>query len=117
MPKTNIPALTQFIQDSFEGRYQSSKKLVHLTSTSTKLVDNNFERLALYIINTSIYEASVSPEENTTNARKIIIAGNGGMLSLTARDDLILVGENWSGLISAGSGDIYVIELVRYLAG
>ncbi len=114
MANPGKPALTQLIEQEFEGKYQANKSIITLSTSSSQIVPNNFERLGLTIVNTGAQDAFISLEPNATVESGIVLLAAGGHLSLIAREDLVLVGDYWTGITDTGTTTLYVIEIVRY---
>ncbi len=108
------PALVDLIEAELDGRYESKFKTVQLNSTGIEIVSQNYERVALNFVNIGSYIAVIRPDAMPTTNTGFFLAANGGSLSLSWRDDLVLPGLAWYGLYLNGATTIYAIELSRY---
>lgn len=110
------PALQQYVEDLVGGQFTVQITMPTIGTVPTKVVGNNFERMALTIINTGSVSLLLSPLVSVAAAQGIILGAAGGSLSVNARDDLILPGWEWWGLGSGGTPTTLVIEVLRYNA-
>lgn len=109
-----LPALEQYLEEVFGGRYYVRPSKVTVQTSITEIVKNNFERLGLTLINGGANDIHLMPDTSVTSSVGILLGSNGGFLSLTARDDLILVGYGFWGVASTASSDLTIMEVLRY---
>lgn len=108
-----VPALQAYIEKLVGGRFEVRDSAVIVNTTTKKVVDHNYERLALTIVNVSGATVYLAPTTTVTGSAGIALLGSGASLTLTARDDLVLVGREWYALAST-LGGIYILEVFRY---
>lgn len=111
------PALQQYIESLVGGQFTVTISMVTVTTSATKLVGNNFERMALVMINTGTVNAVILPDISVSTTNGITLNANGGSVTLNAHDDLALVGWNWNGVVNAATTTFTCMEIVRYNAG
>ena len=111
-----IPALQQIMEDEFNGSFEVSDELLSVGTTVTQIIPHDYERLGLVIINTSQDIIYVAPFGSVSTASAIIMLSNGSSISMTAKDDLVLVGHEWYALGAVGAQSIYVLSVRRYRA-
>ncbi len=109
-------ALQSYIEGLVGGQFTVQLSTVTVNTSSTKLVANNFERMALMLINTGSTNAAVLPSMAVSSTNGVILNANGGSMTLNAHDDLALVGWEWDGITASSSTTFTVMEILRYSA-
>lgn len=109
-----IPALQAYIEKEFGGRFDYSLKSVTVGTSVTKVVDHNFERMALAIIQLGSGSLYLSPLRTVSSSEGIALVAAGGSATFTARNDLVLPGVEWWGVGSAAGQTVFVLEVFRY---
>lgn len=109
-----LSALDRYVNDYVGGRFDVKTETVSIGTTVTQAVPNDFERLAITFINAGANDVHILPNQNVTISRGIVLGANGGFLSLTVRDDLVLVGYDWYGIATTAASDLEVISVLRY---
>lgn len=110
----NLPALERYLLEVYGGRFTSQTNTVTILTSLTLAINHDFERLALTFINVGTNDIHITPDQSATSSTGILLGGNGGFLSLVARDDLILVGYEWYGVASTATSNLEIISVVRY---
>lgn len=108
------PALVRFLENEFGGKYVARTTFPTVGTSLARLVPNDMERMALTIINTGADDVYLTPGPNAAVGTGILLGANGGFLSLTARDDLVVVGYDFWAIASTASSAAMVIEILRY---
>lgn len=109
-----VSALQAHIESKVGGRFYVQITSVNVGASATKLVDHNFERMGLVLINTGSNDASVAPQSSVTTSTGILLGKNGGNASLDADEDLALVGWEWWAIPQASTTTFLCIEVIRY---
>lgn len=117
MTERGKPALQKFIEDFVGGNYVVTVSQVTVTTTPTRIVPNDFERMALTIINTGSVDLRCLPDMSVTNIKGIVLGALGGNLNLVANEDLALTGWDWYAVCASGSTTVELITITRYSAG
>ncbi len=107
-------ALTQIIEKEVSGSFDVVESEGSVSTTLTKIAPHNFERLAMTIVNLGAANCYVSPSENVSATHGIKLNANGGSLTLTARDDLTMVGHEWYAIAEGANNAAYITQVVRY---
>lgn len=107
------PALQSFIENFVGGGFNTTTSTVTLGATATLLLPSNFERMAANIINTGSNNIIVAPTKLVASTMGILLGSLGGSLSLTANEDLALVGWDWWGISTSGAPVVTTIEITR----
>lgn len=76
----------------------------------TKIVGINPLRVGLTIVNLSGNVVYISPKNNVSAARGILLQPTGGFFSINWRNDMELCILDWYGISTAVNQDIYVLE-------
>lgn len=109
-----LPALEAFLQSEFGGRFDVKTTSVSVATALTQVVKHNMERMGLVFVNVGSNDVHITPSREASGSVGILLGSSGGFLSLTARNDLVLVGFDWFGVASTASSDVYIIEILRY---
>lgn len=109
-----MPALSEYIKGRFGGDFFTQLTSVTVTNAATKLVDHNFERMALVMINSGSTNAQVLPGSTVSTTNGITLNANGGALGETADSDLVLPGWEHYGITASGTTTLTIFEIIRY---
>ena len=109
-------ALHAFIEEKVGGQYFLQTLNPSVNGTASKILPNNFERMAVTVINTGPTDMTVMFSNGVTTTNGILLGKNGGGLSMSADEDLALVGwEMWA--VTAGSSTTaFTAEVIRFAA-
>lgn len=114
MGEQAVQPLTSFISTKVKGNFTAQNKSVSVQTTTTDLLPNNFGRMSVVMSNFGSYDIFVWPGELPAGASGIKIGADGGVLTLSAGDDLVLVGYDWSGIAPAGASDLLIVAVEEY---
>lgn len=109
-----ISPLHRYIDAAYGGNFLVKNTDISVGLTSTQLAPNNYDRLSLVISNYGANDIYVWPGELPAGAQGIHIASGGGVMTLTAKDDLVLVGYDWHGVGKTGTSTALVIAVNQY---
>lgn len=107
------PALQAFVESKVGGGFNVTIDLVSVPAAGILIAPNDFERMALQIINTGGTALAVSPTANQPNTTGILIGANGGNITMNADQDLAMVGWSWYAIPLTGTGMVTVIKTTR----
>lgn len=108
------PALQSFIESFVGGNFVVTVENVAVTTTPTRVLQNNFERMAAAIINVGANAIRVTPGQTVTSTMGIVLGDSGGNLSLSANEDLAMVGWDWWAQTVTSTSTVTVMYLTRY---
>ncbi len=108
------PALQTFIENFVGGNYVVAITNVTVTTTPTRVAQNDFERMALTFINVGAADLHMTPSNTVTSSQGIALGHDGGSLSLAANEDLALVGWDWWAVVATGTTTVTVVTVTRY---
>lgn len=111
------PALQSFVETFVGGNYVATVTQVTVTTTPSRVMQNDMERMAATIINTGTTDVRLLPDIGVSTVKGVVLAQGGGNMSLVANEDLTLVGYDWWAVVSAGSTTLEVITTTRYNPG
>lgn len=109
-----LTALEAFLREQYGGRFTVEPTTVAIQTALTQAVGNDFERMALTFINVGANDIYLTPDRSAAVGNGILLGATGGFLSLTARDDLVLVGWSWFGVAATGATNLLVFAVKRY---
>lgn len=78
--------------------------------TALRVVANRPYRAAFTIINTSVNNVFISPNNLVSTTRGILLGPNGGAYQAIWSEDLALVGKEWWCIGDAAGSTLYVLE-------
>lgn len=110
-------ALSDLIEEEFGGAFDTAESNAATTATASRAVPNNPECLGTTIINLGANAVYLSPSSGVSATAGIMLAANGGSLTLNAREDLTLAGHEWYAVSPAGASTLFTIRILRYRAG
>jgi len=113
-PFEQLTALEAYLRERFGGRFTVETSTVSIGTSLTKAIEHDFERMGLTFINIGTNDIHLTPSRDATSSVGVLLGANGGFLSLTARDDLILVGWDWFAVASSSPTDLLVFNVKRY---
>ncbi len=116
-----VPALQQLVESEFGGAFEVDSGIADVAQTPTKIVGHDFERMSLVFINVGTELLVIAPSNNVSSTQGIIMLQNGSSVSLNAKDDLVLVGHEWYGIVvpiidqpAFFTSPIYYLDTRRY---
>lgn len=109
-----LTALEAFLREQYGGRFTVEPTTVSVGTGLTKVVDNDFERMALTFINIGANDVYITPSRDAADGKGVLLGATGGFLSLTARDDLVLVGWSWFGVAHTAASNVLIFPVKRY---
>lgn len=83
-------------------------------TTVTKLAANNPRRTSLLIINIGSNNIYLSPSNDVSSSKGILLVSNGGSFSTAYDEDLLLPCKDWYAIASGANSNVYVLENVLY---
>lgn len=103
------------IKDEFGVEtYERENPLTDTVGTSvTRVLPYSPSRVSCVIVNLGGYDLYVSPRNNVSGSKGILIPANGGNLTLIWREDFTLVAHEFFGISPNGSVDVYILELLE----
>ncbi len=108
------PALQEYIERQYGGRFSATPVTVSVGLTASRIVQNNFERVALVLVNLSAGNVYVGLDPTVSPTGGIKLGSNGGLMSLNVKDDLVLVGNSWYAVNDTVVGPLYLVSVVRH---
>lgn len=114
---SNVPALVYYIEQIYGGKFYTRPRTITLNAGITKVVDNNYERVALIIVLLSTSTVYFAPNQNVSDTGGIELTATGSTITTNAHDDLTLPGDTWYAYSATGGEKVYTIEIIRYTEG
>ncbi len=108
------PALQAYLEEQFEGAYYVRDRTISVGGVAMEIAPNNFERLGLVMVNLSTANLYLSPSSKVSPTSAILLTGSGSTASLTAHNDLVLVGYGWYAISAVPPANVFVLEVIRY---
>lgn len=109
-----LGAAVDFIQKYYGGRFEEDDATVAVATTSTKIVDNNPDCLALTIINLGSNTLILRPGDAPSSTAGVLLVSAGGSVTMNVRDDLTLPTREWYGIGSGGATTAYYVRVNRF---
>ena len=107
-------SLYSLIDNTFgvSTRAAENREDTSMSTTSSIVLRNDATRLAATIVNLGSNDVYVRPDGPASSSAGVIIAKNGGSLSLIFRDDFSLVGKEWQGATGSSTSTLYISEVL-----
>jgi hypothetical protein len=111
-----VKSLADLIERQFSIRTTSRINPVadEVDIAVTQVLASNPKRVGLLILNLSANTIYIAPDENVSAARGILLAANGGSVSMKWDHDFEVVSLPWYGSATANNSDVFVLEEVIF---
>lgn len=103
-----------FTESEFAGPVSQVDGDVSVGSTATRIVTGDPEGLSLSLINLGLHDIYVMTDDKVSSTHGILLIAQGGLLSLTVRDDQELPARAWWGIAPDGDTTVTYIRTRRY---
>ena len=112
MPEDYVKSLSELIEREYgvKTSYRINPLNDECDIAVTPLLASNPKRISFLILNLSANNMFVTPDSRPSAARGILLAANGGSLTLNYRDDFETATLSWSGSAAANNSDVFIIE-------
>lgn len=110
-------SVVSFVEGEFGGPTEDVDEVVTVTSTASRLVKNDPERLELMIFNQSPTDIYIGLTPEVTSINGILIKGNGGGVIMNIREDMTLQSRAWFAVTVSGTADVYIVTTKRFALG
>ena len=82
------------------------------TTTAQQILYQNPDRIAFSIMNLGTENVALAPDENVAVDYGILLASNGGYVSMNWKEDYSLVGYDWWVLCPTGTSKLLTLEVI-----
>lgn len=113
MDNLSFGAALEYLQKEFDGHFQELESLVATSTTAAQAVPNNPDRLGLLIVNVGGDNVTLGLKQGVTASNGVLLAANGGSMSLDVREDFTLVTREWFAIATANTPNLYVLQMNR----
>jgi hypothetical protein len=115
MPTTPIVggAARQYLAEKFGGLLTEHESHVASTGNDFELVQNNPDRLGLFVMNTGAFPVYLSTVPGVTIPNGVVLTANGGAVSMDVSEDFTLPSRSWHASSVGQSTTLFVLEMVR----
>ena len=117
MTERGKPALQSWIENFVGGNYVVAVNDVTVTTAPTRILQNDFERMAATVINGGVEQIWTKPSPVVDTTSGVILGEGGGNMILTAYEDLAMVGWDWWAVTSTGTSAITVVTVTHISGG
>jgi hypothetical protein len=114
--KYSSSAALLFTEQELGGPCLENESNPTIDTTATTVINGSGDRVGLVMINLGSNNVYVAISSNVSPTNGILLAANGGLLTMTVRDDFTLPSRNWWGIAQGGTSSLYVLEIVRFTA-
>lgn len=112
-PEISGSPLSVLSADRYKGKTYIVERAVSVGTARVTILENNPNRLAWDIINTSLIEIRVSSNPSLTNATGFLLAPQGGGMGMNFQEDGDGVGYEMYAIGVAAGGSIWLREVIR----
>lgn len=92
--------------------YQINPLVTKVQNTVTPILKADPTRLSVVIVNLGNVSMYISPDNNVSNAAGVLVAPNGGQVTMIMRDDMELLNQAWYAIANAPNTSIFIITVV-----
>jgi len=106
-------ALARYVEKRFGMKTRSVPNplgAVDVGTTVTEIMHGNPDRLSIIVVNLGANDVYVAFDREVSPTRGILLVHTGGSLSLTADEDMELVGYPIYGVTATGTSRVFVLE-------
>jgi len=82
------------------------------TTTAQQVLFQNPDRIAFSIMNLGTENVALAPDERVAQDYGILLASNGGYVSMNWKEDYSLVGYDWWVVTASGTSKLLVLEVI-----
>lgn len=107
-------ALAQYLAKEYGGAFTVSPISKTVGTTVVKLVDHNWERMALSVVLLSAGNLYVGFDNTVSSSKGIQLINSGAIMTLDAKTDLALVGHELYAVGDTAGLNVYIIQVNRY---
>lgn len=112
MPTRAVGAARFITEQLLGGPTRSIPSNPNIQTTVTTICNNNPDRVGLVVINLGSNDVFAWIDNSVGTTKGVRLTANGGVMTLTVRDDYTLVAEQWIGIASGGASLVGVLEVV-----
>lgn len=112
--KLSTSGALRFTELQLGGPCTENESVPIALTSPTLLVNGNGDRVGLLMMNLGSNNAFVTIGPTPSSTSGILLAANGGFITLNVRDDFTLCTRNWYGIANSSGVQIYVLEIVRF---
>ena len=108
-----MPRVADILEREYNLGLISDREIPSLAvsaTTSDEILRVDPNRLALTIINTGSFAVMVRPIGSASTTNGILLAANGGGISLFYREDYVLTTRRWTAIAIGTASTLYVLE-------
>lgn len=109
-------AADEYLRQEFGGLFEPAKVLRTTGATAVSVSGRNPECTAVIFVNTGANTVYLWTDNTVAAGNGIMLAANGGFLSLTTRDDMMLPTEDWWAISPAGASTVAANYQLRSIA-
>jgi hypothetical protein len=113
--KTTYGAARTYTEQQLGGPVTEIETVTAASTAAAKLLSNSPDRVGLVIMNLGSTNVFVSLASNPSANLGILLAPNGGSISLTVKDDFTLCSREWYFSSASATPNVYTLEYVRVL--
>lgn len=99
--------------ERYRGKTYTQERAVSIGTTRSVILENNPNRLAWDIINTSLIEVRISTNPSLTSTTGFLLAPSGGEMGMTFLEDGEGVGYEVYSIATAAGATAWVREVIR----
>ena len=106
--------VAEWLEKEFGGRYQAITKELVVGVASSRVIENDPERVALVIMNLSANTVYLNIGSAASVGQGIILVPTGGGFTSVMRNDFVLQTYEYNAIASGAGSACYSVEVRRY---
>lgn len=108
-------AVVEYLRSLYKGDFAEVDGQVTVETVATRIVKSDPEAVALTLVNLGVNDIFLTPSNLPSSTNGILIAGNGGSVSMQVPDDYTLPSKEWYGIAPDGATALYYVRVKRYI--
>lgn len=114
MPNLAPSAALLFTQEELGGPCVENESYPVASGNVSSVIMGNGDRVGMVIINLGSNPVYISLNSTVSTTQGILLAANGGLITMTVRDDFTLCSRQFWAVTSANTSQLYVLEIARF---
>ena len=113
-PKYSTSAALLFTEQELGGPCVENESNPVCGISATSLINGSGDRVGLVIVNLGSNPVYVAMNAGVSSTNGILLAANGGLITMNVRDDFTIPSRQWWGLATGGTSQLYILALERF---
>jgi hypothetical protein len=117
IPNVAVGAARAYAEKLFGGPLTENETNPSIGTTVATVIEGSGDRVGLVIVNQGNNPLFIGTQSNVSSTNGILLAANGGNVSMDVTRDFTLPSRKWFGITTGGSTNVWVLEVLRVSFG